>query len=519
MIMSAKRNHAGGAACLPCGPETCCVAAWPTPPGNLPLRAGRGTVRWNRPDVESPAPRRGLPATMAVIAYTAVMKFPGENYLVYAQDPVRADVAAYADSGISRFLVSADITPDRLAGDMRQVRDVFAERGLDYEVVFAARNPGTRVTVTGGEVHVEQVPVWTIGGSLADLEQMTKDHELVYVHNTVHLNDVHWLFDLRELYEFMLTHPQARIVVFGHLNRSLFYGWGAAGSAIRIRSRQRRQIDRILDAKGGFWEVRRLADAHRVTGLELDDTSSSGMARAMMTFIQQIPLAFKEGYENFVRPENEERPASTPKNKSKQHEFLFSVSESRIQFIAGDRRLCDYCSVQYACKLYKERSVCIMPGTDGKRFADYFATRDADEVINGVAAALQMQATRLERILEEEYQAAENVQEGDPPLPRDPEINKMLNDVQRNATSYAKLLNPMLTRPQVAVQVNTNSGEVETLRQSEITPRMRASAARELEAAGTPRESLTPEMVLEHIAQSQGKVVEGEVVDGVRNDF
>jgi len=447
------------------------------------------------------------------------MKFPGEDYLVYAQDPVRSDAVSYAESGISRFLYSPDVDPYMIRDDVLALRDAFDARGLDYEIVFASKRPGTRVVVTGGQARTEQVPVWRTGEPIADLRSITADHDLVYVHNTVALRDIEGQFALRELYEFLLDPPAARIVVFGHLQRSLFYAWGVAGSAVRIRSKQRREIDRVIDAKGGYWEIARPSDARDLLGIETDHIDRGVIARAMMEFIQKIPIAFKEGYENFVRPEDQKAFVDSLKGKFRKSDFMFSVSGTRISYAPGDRRLCDYCSVQYACKLYRERSVCIMPGTDGKRFADHFATRDAKDVIDGVAAALQMQASRLEKMVEEEYKAAEEAENnGERPL-RDPEINKILNDVQRNATSYAKLLNPMLTRPQVAVQVNTNSGAVQTMRREEITPRMRATAARELEAAGVNRDKLTPEMILEHIAHKEGKVIEGEIVDGVRNDF
>lgn len=447
------------------------------------------------------------------------MKFPGEDYLVYAQDPVRSDAVSYARSGISRFLFSPAADPGLIRRDALALRDAFAARGLDYEIVFATKHPGVRLLVTGGEARTEQVPVWRTGEPIGDLRRLAADHELVYIYNTVKLQDVEEAFALRELYEFLLDPPAAKLVVFGYMQRSLFYAWGLAGSAVRIRGKQRRAIDRILDAKGGHHRIDHPDDARDLLDADVGHINRSAVARAMMDFIQQIPIAFKEGYENFVRPEDQNAFIRSLSDKFNRSNYIFSISGTRINFTPGDRRLCDYCSVRYACRLYKERSVCIMPGTDGKRFADHFATRDADEVINGVAAALQMQASRLERMVEEEYDAAEEAERNNERPVRDPEINKILNDVQRNATAYAKLLNPMLTRPQVAVQVNAGTGAVETLRQSEITSRQRAAAARELEAAGTPRDKLTPDMILEHIAHKEGKVIEGEVVDGVRNDF
>lgn len=145
-------------------------------------------------------------------------------------------------------------------------------------------------------------------------------------------------------------------------------------------------------------------------------------------------------------------------------------------------------------------------------------SRKAEDVIDGVGRVLQFQAARFEDAAEAELEKREEAKRnGEPPPPLDPEINKMANDLQKNGKQYAQLLNPNLLKPQVQIGIRAGQVEVST---PEVTPQLMASTVRELEQSGISRDNITPSMVYDHIAlKNGGKIIEGEVIDGIKRDF
>lgn len=197
--------------------------------------------------------------------------------------------------------------------------------------------------------------------------------------------------------------------------------------------------------------------------------------------------------------------------------------------IEGDRIRCDQCSLQHSCTLFQEGSVCALPSSEGRKLAGFFETRDSRVILQGVSEILQFQADRFERLVEDENAAWEAADkdlrdgiEGAQPYQPSPAVSKMANDLQRNAAAYAKLVDPALTRPQIAVQINNGTGAGPALPEPvKPSPKMLASAVRELEAAGHDRGVITKDMIYAHLSKEHGgaEIIEGDIVGGVKDDF
>lgn len=158
-----------------------------------------------------------------------------------------------------------------------------------------------------------------------------------------------------------------------------------------------------------------------------------------------------------------------------------AVQVRRIPATLGDKFLCDLCSLKSSCKYFRVGAVCSVPGAEPTDLAKYFKTRDADTIIDGLGSLLALEVERME-----EARDAEKI-EGKV----DPEVTRIINTLFDRAVKLAKLLNPALVKPQFAVNFNQNNTTI-----SAATPQaLMAAVVKELEAAGVPRNQITPELV------------------------
>lgn len=180
----------------------------------------------------------------------------------------------------------------------------------------------------------------------------------------------------------------------------------------------------------------------------------------------------------------------TPTAYLKPHEAKHSRT-SGLPYQPGDKFTCDTCSVADACKYYRQGAVCSVPGTEQKKLADFFNTRDADSIITGLGALLSKQADRLERGMEDEEYGEE----------LDPEVSKLINSLFGNGVKLAKLTNPELNGG-TKVGVFVNGGQGAQVAVGSSASQLTAAIVRELEEKGVAREDITPEMI--------GQVLSGE---------
>lgn len=157
---------------------------------------------------------------------------------------------------------------------------------------------------------------------------------------------------------------------------------------------------------------------------------------------------------------------------------------------AGDKFLCDVCSLQLSCKYFREGAVCIVPDSEPQELARFFKTRDSDTIIDGLGTLLAAQTRRLQSGLLDEAAEGE----------LDPEVTKIINTLFDRGVKLAKLVNPALAAAGAArITVNQN-----TLTAS--TPQaLMAAIVQEFVDRGIPRDQITPEMVRAVIDQDEAK--------------
>jgi len=167
-----------------------------------------------------------------------------------------------------------------------------------------------------------------------------------------------------------------------------------------------------------------------------------------------------------------------------------SIQSKRVEPNAGDKFLCDVCSLQDTCKYFRVGAICSVPGTEAHDLARFFKTRDAETIIDGLGNLLAVETKRLEKALADE--------EMDDKI--DPQVTKIINTLFDRGVKLAKLLNPSLVQPKVSLSFTNNTATI----QASSASSMMAAVVKELEAQGVPRDKITPEMVEAVLSASSG---------------
>jgi hypothetical protein len=158
-----------------------------------------------------------------------------------------------------------------------------------------------------------------------------------------------------------------------------------------------------------------------------------------------------------------------------------SIMVRRIRPKDSDKLLCNTCSLQTACKYYREGAVCIVPDSEPQELAKFFKSRDSDTIIDGLGTLLATQANRLDKALESE--------EVDEKL--HPETRKIIESLFDRGVKLAKLLDPKLAAAG-APKFNFNQTTI-----TSGTPQALMKAITEsFVAQGIPRNQITPEMIM-----------------------
>lgn len=154
---------------------------------------------------------------------------------------------------------------------------------------------------------------------------------------------------------------------------------------------------------------------------------------------------------------------------------------------ATDMIACDICSLSSSCYVYRAGSVCTLPRSSGSELAKFFKTRDSGLIVQGLMELLEIQAARLEKGLNWEDDEEE----------LSPEVSKLVNSLYRQGIDLAKLVDPKLSRPLVAIQNNVSTNGAATVT-SGSEQQLIAAAKAELEEAGVRPDEITFEMVDEY---------------------
>lgn len=148
----------------------------------------------------------------------------------------------------------------------------------------------------------------------------------------------------------------------------------------------------------------------------------------------------------------------------------------------ADRFLCNTCSLQTACKYFREGAVCTVPGAEPTRLASFFKTRDSSLIIEGLGTLVAAGANRLESGMRDEETFGET----------NPEVTRMMSQVFDQGVKLAKLVDPALRGGGANVQVNIGGQQqIQNSNPQELVARV----FRELKSQGIAEEDITAEMV------------------------
>lgn len=157
--------------------------------------------------------------------------------------------------------------------------------------------------------------------------------------------------------------------------------------------------------------------------------------------------------------------------------------------VETDMLSCYKCSMQLACKYYREGSVCSVPGSEGEDLAKMFKTRDSEVIIDALSNLLSRNVARLENAMDNEADKGEV----------DPHVTRLVESIWDRGERLAKLLDPELGHPTSKTSGNINFLNVNMAK----SPQELASAVfAELEAQGVARDQITPELVENLMAMS-----------------
>lgn len=170
-------------------------------------------------------------------------------------------------------------------------------------------------------------------------------------------------------------------------------------------------------------------------------------------------------------------------------EWKPTLSKYRPRIIeAGDKWLCDTCTIANRCPYSRHGAICIVDGTDGAKLSQKFRSRKSSDIIDGISALLGANTERFEKALETEVDAA--VQTGVYKL--SPAVTQLGNAIFDRAIQMARLLDPAIAgqmangRVNVGI-VNANAGAVAQSTPQEIM----AGVSAQLQVHGIALENAT----------------------------
>ena len=190
-------------------------------------------------------------------------------------------------------------------------------------------------------------------------------------------------------------------------------------------------------------------------------------------------------------------PPGTYKREEWDHPDYYRKLPAKRWLKNGDGLLCDTCTLKYRCPLYQPGSVCGVPKSEGKALADFFDSRNSDDVLTGLQSVLKKQAERVEGAVAAEDQVnATRIQEDKPAIYSE-QVTKMLDSVQRNAERYLKLIDPRFAKPLIQIGQMNVPHALDQAQPREIDP---AQAKRELVELGMPPEAVTADHIERYLS-------------------
>lgn len=159
---------------------------------------------------------------------------------------------------------------------------------------------------------------------------------------------------------------------------------------------------------------------------------------------------------------------------------------------AGDKWLCDTCTIAHRCPYSRAGAICIVDGTEGFKLSEKFRSRKASDIVDGISALLGANAQRLESALETEQRRA--IESGEYRL--SPQVTTLANGVFDRAIQMARLLDPTVASQMANGRVNVAISNPNAPAVAAATPQeIMAGVAAKLDAFGIPLQDATIEQV------------------------
>jgi hypothetical protein len=250
------------------------------------------------------------------------------------------------------------------------------------------------------------------------------------------------------------------------------------------------------------WERPGVADWVELVGFKLEDVTLSGPMGVRNRRALSVASAFwasrhwHDTVSRLERPEDDPEWALKVAELGATPEVLDELPATRLALrrkggaspvpVNGDMIACNSCTLFNQCRLARAGAICTLPESDMGELAEFFKTRDANRVIEGLGLLLGKQADRVEQAMAEEMIAEDSAE-----LRSD--VTKMINGLFDRGVKLAQLNDPRLKGgPQVQVSLTQNAvGQI-----TQGSPQqLAAGMVAELESRGVRREDITPELI------------------------
>lgn len=334
-------------------------------------------------------------------------------------------------------------------------------------------------------------PLWEYGDPIAMLEDYLADgdpDEMVVVTRTpISYTTIGRQF-FRLLADLQAEYPERKVHVHGLYSYRLMFGVGFRSADVDPRTGAKKGKVYLPNGKEVTYE-KAAETPHWVTCLGFSPVDLKVPRNRCMYNIRSAQWAAeyftvnqKFAHERSHTPGDPDRGTPATSNVIQVHRTTEKL---------GDKFLCGVCSLQNTCKYFREGAVCSVPGSEPTELSRYFKTRDSDQIIEGLGSLLAVQTERLDEARKREIEDDKV----------DPEVTKIINTLFDRGVKLAKLVNPALVSPSVSLKFTQNNATI-----TASSPQaMMAAVMKELEAAGVPRDKVTPEMVEAVLAASTGR--------------
>lgn len=484
------------------------------------------------------------------------MYFPGgSKYQTFVRSPKGLlDFQVLANFGAKRFWYDTDEQREYLDKNLLKTKHPYEEivdaRGLTAGNEISCQTDTVEIHKGNGDIEVAGV-ISLMSIKEAELYHICQTYSTVFIHNDFHhyayakfwnrrpAHSIRWILNAQEMF------PDVRMIASGTFNWDLAYCYGLDGCLNKVSAHTAYPTYYRPDGTVFDKQVMNITNKDILGEFDYLLEKYPLQRRYFYALLMVImsPEYIKRFYENF-------EPGGFEPGDFAKHEYYFGYifMNSRLtkekvyteadvwdykrasgkydkgrvvgllpkKFISGDGMLCATCSLNYCCKLYLPGGACRVPGTEGSEFVEKFKSTDAQEILSGMGDLLAMRAGGVKTNMEK------CINSGTAP---DKELNKEMGDLFKDAATLAKLRDPRLTSPKLALQINNNGPALPPGSPGASQGQLGgysdldySNAIREIEAAGIPRASISPEQVERYLEIRSDEFARQKQLEEMVND-